>query len=249
MYRLTMRLRQGRQVAKTFQKNKQGFLTKLRQIFLSFADVDWSKTKAYGLGNYGQLYVNLRGREPLGIVSPGVEYQKVVNDLVDQLNQMQNPKTGEPIPLKIYRREDIYQGSHLDEGPDVVFLPEDMRYNGYGLFQFTSKSWLEACFDRSGGHRMDGLFMIVGPGIRKGSKIENARLIDLCPTILATLDVPIPNDLDGRVLSDAFEDGFFQDHPIRSTQARVEQARPELELSPEQEEMVKQRLRGLGYIA
>ena len=249
LYKLTMALGRGAQMAQTMRQHKAGAMSMVRRVFLSFADVDWSRTSVYALGNYGQLYINLRGREPQGIVAPGAEYERVVEDVVERLHNLRHPKTGEAIPLRVYRRGEIYRGDHLEEGPDVVFLPVDMRYNGFGLYQFSSKSWLEPSFDRSGGHRMHGTVMLFGPGIRRGQKLEGARLIDLAPTVLAALGVPIPDDMDGRVLCDAFEDSFFDQRPIRYTAARAGRPRHDTELTPEQEEMVKEHLRGLGYIA
>jgi predicted AlkP superfamily phosphohydrolase/phosphomutase len=249
LYKLTMALGRGPQVAQTLRHHKAGALSLLRRTFLSFGDVDWSQTRAYSLGNYGQLYVNLRGREPQGIVTPGAEYERVVDELTERLSHLRHPRTGQALPVRVYRREEIYQGDHLEEAPDVVFLPEDMRYNGFGLYQFSSRSWLEPTFDRSGGHRMDGIVMLTGPGIRRGHELRGATLIDLAPTILAALDVPVPDDMDGQVLSQAFEDGYFRERPIRYAVARSAGRQEQLELSPEQEEMVKERLRGLGYIA
>jgi predicted AlkP superfamily phosphohydrolase/phosphomutase len=249
LYKLTMALGRGPQMAQTMRHHKMGVMSMVRRIFLSFADVDWSRTKAYALGNYGQLYVNLRGREPQGSVAPGAEYEQVVDDLVERLKVLRHPRTGEAIPVRVYRRDEIYQGDHQAEAPDIVFLPEDMRYNGFGLYQFSSKSWLEPTFDRSGGHRMDGVVMFAGPGIRRGQALSGARLIDLAPTALAALDVPIPDDMDGRVLTEAFEDGFFDERPVRYTAARADRPRHEMELTAEQEEMVKEHLRGLGYVA
>ncbi len=249
LYKLIMALGRGPQMAQTLRHHKAGVLSLLRRLFLSFGDVDWARTRVYSLGNYGQLYVNLRGREPQGTVAPGAEYEQVVDELVDRLSHLRHPQTGAPIPLRIYRRDEIYHGAHVEEAPDVVFLPEDMRYNGFGLYQFSSRSWLEPAFDRSGGHRMDGVVMFIGPGVRRGQVLEGARLIDLAPTVLAALGVPVPDDMDGRVLSDAFEKSFFRGRPIRYRAARAGGPREQLELTSEQEELVKERLRALGYIA
>lgn len=249
LYKLSMSLGRGRQVAGALRQHKKGVLSLLRSTFLSYSDVNWSQTRVYSLGNYGQLYVNLRGREPQGIVSPGAEYDEVVDDLVDRLSRLRNPQTGEAIPVRVYRRGEIYQGDHIEEGPDLVFLPKDMRYNGFGLYQFSSRSWLEPTFDRSGGHRMDGIIMLTGPGIPRGHQLEDAALIDLAPTVLAAMDVPVPDDMDGKVLTDAFVDDYFSKRPIRYTAGHAPETHEQLQLSPEQEEMIKQRLRGLGYLA
>lgn len=249
LYKLSMALGRGHQVARTLRQHKVGALSALRRAFMSFSDVDWSRTRAYGLGNYGQLYVNLLGREPQGIVSPGAEYEEVVEELVGRLGNLRHPGSGKAIPMRIYRRDEIYHGEHLEEGPDVVFLPEDMRYNGFGLYQFSSRSWLEPAFDRSGGHRMDGVVMLAGPGIRRGHQLQDAALIDLAPTVLAALGVPVPDDMDGRVIQEAFEHDYFLERPIRYSPAHPTAQRELLQLSQEEEESVKERLRGLGYMA
>jgi predicted AlkP superfamily phosphohydrolase/phosphomutase len=249
LYKLTMALGRGPQMARTLRRRRAGAMSAIRRAFLSFGDVDWSRTQVYGLGNYGQLYVNLRGREPQGIVEPGMGYEKVVDRLVQRLHGLRHPRTGKSIPMRVYRRDEIYHGDRAEEGPDVVFLPEDMRTNGFGLYQFPSRSWLEPTFDRSGGHRMDGIIMLRGPGIQQGRELKGARLIDLAPTVLAAMGVAVPNDMDGQVLAQAFSEDFFRDRPIRYVAPRLSRPREEVELSPEQEELVKERLRGLGYMA
>jgi arylsulfatase A-like enzyme len=56
----------------------------------------------------------------------------------------------------------------------------------------------------SGMHRDDGLVMMMGPNVRPGHQLEGAHITDLAPTILNTMGVPIPNDMDGRPLGQAF---------------------------------------------
>lgn len=252
LYKTIMYLKQGRSVAQTMKHRKKSAISLLRQLFLSFDNVDWSKTKAYSLGNYGQIYVNLKGREPQGIVSPGAEYEEVMAQLIEKLENLCDPHTGEPIPGRIYRGDKVYHGKKLDQAPDIVFLPDDLQINGFGLYQFSSNSWLERTFDRSGGHRMDGIFMTVGPGVRKGAKISNAHIIDLAPTILAAMGVPIPDDMDGQVLKEAFADDYFDDHPIRYVEAQksmLSEQQMTYSKDATAEEEIKERLQALGYLA
>ncbi|MCP4361667.1 MAG: hypothetical protein GY796_26955 [Chloroflexi bacterium] len=249
LYKLIMNLRQGKQVANTMQHRKKSALSMLRKIFLSFDSVDWSRSRAYSLGNFGQIYVNLKGRDLQGIVNPGEEYEQVIQDLTERLENLINPHTGKPIPGKVYRREEIYHGEHLEEAPDLIFMPDDLRINGFGLFQFPSKSWLAPTFDRSGGHRMDGIVTFAGPGVRSGKQIEGAKLIDLAPTILAAMGVPIPDDMDGRVLAEALDDDYFAERPIRYATAEKITSQQRVDYSAEDEEEIKERLRGLGYMA
>jgi predicted AlkP superfamily phosphohydrolase/phosphomutase len=249
LYKMLIALRQGKQVAQTMRTRKKTALSFLRRVFLSFDNVDWSTSRAYSLGNYGQIYVNLKGRESQGIVNPGAEYEQVISELKAHLETLTDPRTGQPIQGHIYRKEEIYHGSHLGDAPDLVFLPDDLRLNGFGMYQFSSKSWLEPTFDRSGGHRMDGIMALYGPGIKAGLELSDTRIIDLAPTILASMGIPIPDDMDGRVLTEAFVESYFSDRPIKYEEARAATAGEKLELSQEDEEEIKERLRALGYIA
>ncbi len=249
LYKMMINLRQGKQVANTIKYRKNTAISLLKTIFLSFENVDWSQTLAYSLGNYGQIYINLKGREPFGIVSPGYEYENILKEITQRLLELKNPKTGTPIPGKVYRKEEIYHGPFLDEAPDLIFMPDDLRLNGFGLYQFSTNAWLERTFDRSGGHRMDGIFMAWGPGIQKGTPISNAHITDLAPTILAAMGLPIPDDMDGKVLTSAFQEWFFKKRPIQYIQARPLPIRDRLEFSKDEEEDIKERLRELGYMA
>lgn len=249
LYKMMMTLRQGQQVAKTLKYRKNTAISLLKTLFLSFDNVDWSQTQAYSLGNYGQIYINLKGREPFGIVSPGAEYEKIIKSIMDRLSSLRDSKTGKQISGRIYRREEIYHGPFLEEAPDLVFMPDDLRINGFGLYQFSSNTWLEHTFDRSGGHRMDGILMLYGPGVRQGTFLSDAHITDLAPTILATMGIPVPNDMDGKVLSPAFRDDFFKKRPIHYIEALPVSNRDRLEFSLEEEEDIKERLRELGYMA
>ena len=101
-----------------------------------------------------------------------------------------------------------------------------------------------------GRHQPDGIFVAAGPDIRKGAQIEGARIVDVAPTVLYALGLPIPEDMDGRPLLEIF------DHDYRATQP-VQYAEPELlqDVTPEpvydEEDTLEmeRRLRGLGYVS
>lgn len=57
-----------------------------------------------------------------------------------------------------------------------------------------------------GTHHVDGIFLAYGSGIKKGYRIRIARIIDIAPTILHIFSLPIPNDMDGQVLKEIFEE-------------------------------------------
>jgi predicted AlkP superfamily phosphohydrolase/phosphomutase len=248
VYETSRKLRQVSAISKTLRKDKEATRAALHRLFLSFDDVDWEHTKAYSMGNIGSLYINLESREPRGIVTPGTEYDNVVTEIIRTLKQSRDPNTGQPIVDTVYRREEIYSGSHLDEAPDLLFLPRDMKHAAIGQLQFATNDWLTVS-DRCGGHRMDGLLCLHGPGIREGHQLQDARLIDLAPTILAAMDIPIPHDMDGNVLLDAFIDDPQARKRIRYQAPSTSAEHVASSLLEQDEEEILNRLRGLGYVA
>jgi predicted AlkP superfamily phosphohydrolase/phosphomutase len=248
VYRLLRRLRQARNVAQTVRRRKEDVRNLLDQWFLSFEDVNWSQTRAYSIGNVGPIYVNLRGREPEGIVEPGQAYEDVLEELTQDLYQLRDPATNLQMIEKVYRREEIYTGPRLHEAPDLFCIPRDLRYSAFGLLQFPSNRWLEPTFDRTGGHRMDGVLILRGPGVRPGYRLDSANIVDLAPTILALMGVPIPSDMDGQVLENLLTDDFRASLKIVTSPETVTEYYKPTELSAEDEEAVLQRLRGLGYL-
>src|SRR5262249_13297454 len=90
----------------------------LKRIFLSSSDIDWTRTVAFSKGNYGQIYVNLKGREPHGSIDPS-DYAAVCNRIVERLKQIQDPVRGGPWLEQISLRSDIYTGSLVDNAPDI----------------------------------------------------------------------------------------------------------------------------------
>jgi predicted AlkP superfamily phosphohydrolase/phosphomutase len=246
IYEALRSLRRGA-VDRVSQRNKGLVLQMIGRIFLSFRDVDWHRTQAYSVGNIGPIYANLRGREPQGIVDPGHEYETLLGDLAYKLAHLRDPDSGEPIRGQVYRREEVFEGPHLDHAPDLIFLAEDMRYTGFGLFDFPTNAWMSAA-DRSGGHRMDGLLLMYGPGCKAGHELPTAHLVDLAPTLLAAMGVPIPTDMDGHVLLDAFTPDLQSTLQLRYQASRPELVRTGVDLSSADEDEILDRLRGLGYV-
>jgi predicted AlkP superfamily phosphohydrolase/phosphomutase len=81
--------------------------------------VDWSKTKAYSMG-FGDIYVNLKGRENGGIVEPGEPYEKLRSEIIARLLPLTDPKTGERAVSRIFKREDIYRRFDPRLIPDLI---------------------------------------------------------------------------------------------------------------------------------
>lgn len=185
-------------------------LTKIKElILLDFKDIDWKRTKAFAMGTFGQIYINLRGREPKGIVNPGAEYEQIVDFIIDDLKNLRNPLTGKKMFDLVYRKEDIYSGEYLKYAPDIIFLDSTCTHITNRGFEFGSKKLLTPhVLSWTGTHSLyDGILLMYGRGVIKNCYfLNNAKIIDIAPTILHYFDIPIPLYADGRPLIEVFED-------------------------------------------
>jgi predicted AlkP superfamily phosphohydrolase/phosphomutase len=221
----------------------------MKLVFLSFLDVDWSKSKAYSFGRHlGSIYLNVRGREPEGIVEPGREYEDVREEIIRLARGFVDPRTGEPLIGEIIKREDVYEGPYLDRAPDLILRPRDETNIFFGLADFGSNVTVDTVYRYSGMHRDHGLLIMSGEGVKRGASVEGAGIEDLAPTILYAMGCPIPQDMDGRVLSEVFTEEFRNQVTLLQGEEGSSRELRETVYTEEAEEEIKERLRGLGYL-
>jgi predicted AlkP superfamily phosphohydrolase/phosphomutase len=248
LYEWLLRLRLNRAVAHATRHRREETFALLRRLFVSFDDVDWSRTVAYSIGNAGPIFINLAGREPQGCVPPE-RYEETLEMVAERLRRITDPRTGRPLVTEIVFGKDVYAGPYASNGPDIMVLMRDMRVCAYGNTQFSSHRWLTPVYGRTGWHRMDGILVAAGPDIRQGEQVAGARLWDVYPTILALMDVPIPAGLDGQPLLSLLRDAARE--RIRYDSQGLEQyyqSEERLGYSAEEEEMMERHLKGLGYV-
>lgn len=223
-----------------------------RQIDQSLTPpIDWSRTQALaGSPATEGIYVNLKGREPQGIVEPGAAYEALRARLMAELQALRDPETGELVVHAVYRREELYEGPFLDQLPDVVF---DLDDGPYLASDAPTASQVVEPLPRDllqGRHRSTGIFVAAGPDIREGKQIEGARIVDVAPTVLHALELPIPEDMDGEPLLQILHDDYQAAHPVRySTPRAAEEAAPAAVYDEEDAAEMERRLRGLGYVS
>ena len=231
--------------------NRSKLMKLANLLMLSLEDVDWSRTVAFSKGNYGQIFINLRGRDEHGIVEPGSEYESVMRQVIDKLRALVDPEAHKPLIGPIWRREDLYTGPHIDEAPDIQFLPSDMANKPLGTLDLTSNKFITPVYGNSGDHRMHGVMLGRGPELRRGARFEGARIIDYAPTILHSFGVEVPSDMDGRVLEEIFSEEYLAENPVRvSKTASLDYDAPDKSpaMTEEESEEIRARLRGLGYL-
>jgi predicted AlkP superfamily phosphohydrolase/phosphomutase len=217
--------------------------------------VDWSKTKAYSDQARNEIWINLKGRQPLGTVAPGQEYEKVRDQLIRGLYGWRDIKTGEPIVERVDKREDIYTGPHVEKAPDLLVTWRDVRVSGIrfegGEILATSLRKSESLKRISGGHRKYGIFSITGQNVKQGFSLNEVSILDIAPTILYLMGQPLSRDLDGKVIVDAFEEVFWASHKITYSDAFEQpqlRSQSGITYSEEDAREIEERLRGLGYV-
>jgi predicted AlkP superfamily phosphohydrolase/phosphomutase len=208
--------------------------------------VDWSRTVAFGPWNAQQgVRINVRGREPQGIVAPGADYESLRDEIRCALLEATAPQTGRPVVAQVWNREEIYDGPFLDEMPDLVLaLRSPFAASPLQPGLWSPTGW------GSGDHSLTGMTILRGPAVAPG-RVEGSELIDVVPTILYLLGQPLPAALDGRVLTRALDRAFVAAHPIRHLEPGDHGPAAGLAgevLTPEEEAEVQARLRGLGYL-
>ncbi|MGB3903462.1 MAG: alkaline phosphatase family protein [Anaerolineae bacterium] len=223
-------------------------------LWLSLNDVDWSATSAYSTGTMqaGFIYVNLKGREPQGIVEDGREYENLRHSIRARLLDYIDPLTGRKIFAQVHFREEVYSGPYVSRAPDIIVICGDPEFNTPMGRLFLSNKVVAHVHDANAAHRMNGLFAMVGQDIaRTGCSIVGAEIIDVAPTILYLLGEEIPSDMDGKVLTNCLTAEFLQAHPMKYVEpsSRGEMpAKEGEEMSSEDLQSMRRTLEGLGYI-
>ncbi len=221
---------------------------------MAYGNMDWSRTKAYAVGTMGNVYLNVRGREPEGCVEAS-EYEATRDVVISTMRELRDPETQKLIFDFVYRREEIYQGDALEEAPDVVGLidgPYHIAAVDWRGVNGKQKSVVEKVgnqllfvSDTSGQHRMDGILVMNGAGISLHPSISRSpNLIDLAPTILQLFDEKIPDDMDGRVLNEL----LLHQRDAAYAPALNFQNEMDGEYSDAEQKEIEERLAGLGYL-
>lgn len=210
--------------------------------------IDWSRTKAFASPNPQQgIYVNLRGREPHGIVDPA-DYEAVRAEIVARFQALTDPDDGRPVLDRIYRREEVMEGPAAEGAPDLFPVCRAYSYElSDGLF---SPSEITDYRDLPRGfHHMDGIFGIAGPGVAVRDGLR-ASLYDIAPTALYLAGCRLP-EMDGRVLTELLPEELVRQRPVVIEAMELPAAGEGASAAPyseEEEAQIEESLRNLGYL-
>jgi predicted AlkP superfamily phosphohydrolase/phosphomutase len=229
---------------------------------LRFGRIDLGRSAAYSeeTPHFPAIWLNVRGRDPLGTVEPGADYEALRERILEELRAWTDPASGRPVVDRCWRREEVYHGDHVDEAPDILVQwaldPRGHTYqNGVstgaadehpvGPVDVSDPKWR---LNKSGSHRPEGILVLAGSPARPGP-VEGAAIRDVAPTVLHLLGRPVPADMDGRVLEQALDPGFTGRFPPRYEDGSgPSESGDEEAYSAEEEAVIAERLRGMGYL-
>jgi predicted AlkP superfamily phosphohydrolase/phosphomutase len=206
------------------------------------SDIDWSRTRAYFTADYG-VRLNLRGREPFGIVAPGDEEESLKRSIIDGLGRLRYSNM-KPVFEAVLPREDAYHGPYLENAADIIVSID------YGNAPSSTETWEYTLTHPTlqGTHTPFGILIAHGPGIKRSQRIQNAEIIDVAPTILYVFQEPLTTDMDGAVLLDLFEPSFTGGRNVKRHGSSFDCSRGQSVSFRDSDNGIKERLRALGYI-
>lgn len=218
--------------------------------------IDWSNTQAYADEFQETIWINLRGREKFGIVTED-KYEEVRNDIILQLRDLVDPNSGQYIFSQVAKREEIYRGNHIKDAGDIILIPNYKHFvqlrpsytkpTGEILSTLTLDE-LQNQFTPPGVHRPNGMLLGIGTQFSNVNKIrDDLNIKDLPAWILYMLRInPSPYMPNSR-LPECWENHIDKSHRIVTSVDSI--AAPVIDYAlPEDEELMLDRLKGLGYL-
>ncbi len=163
-----------------------------------FDPIDYKESRAFGgIGTvYGTIQLNIMGREPEGIV-PSSEAEGLKDEIIEKLNNVKDPLSGDPFIQKVYRKEEVFNGPLLNKIPDLILIPNKEFF----FFPGTGEKELfhTAHHLSTGNHVKEGIIAIDGHQ-KDNIDLSNAKITDVLPTVLNIFGIKAPGHIDGSKL-------------------------------------------------
>ena len=160
------------------------------------AGIDWARTTAWGEGGYyARVFLNVEGREPEGTI-PAADYEAVRDDLARRLEAIPDD-SGNPIPTRAYRPEELYDDIE-GVAPDLIVIFGDLLWRSVGTIG--GEEGIHTFENDTGpddaNHAQDGMWIAAGAGVEARGTLD-AHLLDVAPTVLELLGLPVPEEMRG----------------------------------------------------
>lgn len=187
--------------------------------------IQWEKTRVWGDGGYyGRLFLNVKGREPQGIIEPN-DYEKVRDELIAKLEAL-GDECGKSIGTKVYKPQKLYRECN-GIPPDLIVIFGDLYWRSVGSVGYNSIYTFENdTGPDDANHAQHGIFIMNSLGDNNGGRrLSNLHITDIAPSILNKFNIEVPKDMSGNIIR--FENDVY---------------------NREEEEEIRKRLEALGYI-
>ncbi|HDZ17023.1 hypothetical protein LCGC14_0807530 [marine sediment metagenome] len=161
------------------------------------AEVDWSKTYAWGWGGYyARIFLNVEGREAGGIIKKK-DYDEIRDQVANKIKTITDNK-GNPMNTKVYKPEELYPIIRGD-APDLLVYFDDLNWRSAGTVGYESMYLMENDIGPDDAvHDYHGIFIIYDPKKKIGKDLGTRSILDIAPTSLKLLGIKIPNDMEGN---------------------------------------------------
>ena len=159
-------------IKKTFPKLRRKVKSRI-----VFSEIDWENTKVWSFGREStNLFINLRGKFPQGTVNPGPEYEHLRSWLIEALQTIIDPDTGEPAVSRVCKGEEVYHGDCMDHAPDLLVIWRNYQYTSWPGYKDRHRALFEPSLNHSdysdwsqlqkgGNHRPNGVLFMKGSAI------------------------------------------------------------------------------------
>jgi predicted AlkP superfamily phosphohydrolase/phosphomutase len=222
-----------------------------RNMREQFASIDWDGTVAYArTASANGIYV-VDGMGSRARLDPAAR-RAIADEIGRRLLDWRDPATGTPVVTRVLHRDDAYPGVAKDEAPDLLLTLRDGGFVSITKSERVVKPRPQV----KGTHRPEGILLARGAGIRPGTRLGEASILDVAPSLLYSMDLPVPEDYEGRVLVEAFTPELLASRPVRSAPRSAEpypeqprsEPEPPRDLTAEDENVIIERLKALGYM-
>ncbi len=169
---------------------------------LQEADVDWERTTAWGWGGYyARIFINVKGREKQGVVDPA-DYEMVRERIAEKIRGIRGPN-GEEWATRVFKPEDAFPECRGDP-PDLMVYFDDLSWRSAGTIGHGNLHLPENDTGPDDAvHDKMGLYIYYDPRKDMGGRKEDMRIVDVAPTLLKGMGLPVPADMEGRPLRGA----------------------------------------------
>ncbi len=228
------------------EKTRQAFE---RMTDRHFVPLDWEKTTAYARTTTSNgIYIRV-AKEPGQFGVPVDRYDEFRSDLMRRLESVVDSGSGERIIKRILTKEEAFPGKHNEQAPDLTLVMRDHSF----VSVLNRQPIVCPRPSIEGTHYPEGIFLARGPGIREGVALQQLSIVDIAPTLLYSLGLDIPSDLERPVPITVFEPSHLKDFPVQIGDPTlpldlISSGAVEEGLAKDEEEQILKQMKALGYM-